>query len=87
MQTIRFFRNLRGLEQKDLAKVVGKTPTMICRYERGKAPITATDLQKIADFLQIPIEQFFEPIDSLRSHIASKLNKQRHTPAEVAHAH
>jgi transcriptional regulator with XRE-family HTH domain len=35
---------------------------MISRYEQGKADIRAKDLFKIAQFLSVPIQKFFEPI-------------------------
>jgi transcriptional regulator with XRE-family HTH domain len=62
MKTIRFYRRLRDLEQKDLATLLGLTTTMISRYEQGKADIRAKDLFKIAQFLSVPIQKFFEPI-------------------------
>lgn len=73
MQSIRFFRRLRGFDQKDLACILGKTPAMICRYEQGKAPITAVDLQRIADYLNVPIQQFFKPLDLLQYEVSTTL--------------
>ena len=62
MDTIRFYRRLRDVEQKDLAAILGVTTSMISRYEQGKADIRAQDLFKIAQFLAVPIYKFFEPV-------------------------
>lgn len=62
MQTIRFYRRLRDVEQKELAKLLGVSNSMISRYEQGKAEINARDLLKISNFLRVPIEKFFLPI-------------------------
>lgn len=62
MDTIRFYRRLRDVEQKDLAALLGVTTGMISRYEQGKADIRARDLFKVAQFLGVPIQKFFEPI-------------------------
>lgn len=71
MDTIRFYRRLREKEQKDLAELLGVTPSVICRYEQGKSEITARNLLKIANFLQVPIQHFFLPVpdvDALLEH-------------------
>lgn len=65
MDTLRFYRRLRGVEQKDLATLLGVTTGMISRYEQGKAGIRADDLFKIAQFLGVPIQKFFEPVPPL----------------------
>ena len=50
METLRFYRRLRDVEQKDLATLLGVTTSMISRYEQGKADIRADDLFKIRNF-------------------------------------
>ena len=62
MDTLRFYRRLRDVEQKDLAALLGVTTSMISRYEQGKADIRAKDLFKVAQFLSVPIQKFFESI-------------------------
>lgn len=72
MDTIRFYRRLRDKEQKDLAELLGVTASAICRYERGQAEISARNLLKIANFLQIPIEKFFLPLPDVDGMIDGK---------------
>ena len=52
-ERIRKIRELKGLSQKELAKLVGKTPGMISRYETAiESPSTATFV-KIANALDV----------------------------------
>ena len=71
MDTIRFYRRLRDVEQKDLAAILGVTTSMISRYEQGKADIRAQDLFKIAQFLAVPIYKFFEPVPQIDALISN----------------
>lgn len=65
MKTIRFYRRLRNVEQKELATFLEIDPSMICRFEKEKADIKAKDLAKVSAYLHVPIQKFFEPIPSL----------------------
>ena len=49
----------RGLTQKDLADYLGRTAASISDLERGKVQVTASDLYRIAYFLNKPIEFFY----------------------------
>ena len=71
MDTIRFYRRLRDVEQKDLAAILGVTTSMISRYEQGKADIRAQDLFKIAQFLAVPVHKFFEPVPHIDALISN----------------
>ena len=71
MDTIRFYRRLRDVEQKDLATLLGVTTSMISRYEQGKADIRAHDLFKIAQFLGVPVHKFFEPVPQIDALISN----------------
>ena len=71
MDTIRFYRRLRDVEQKDLATLLGVTTGMISRYEQGKAEIRARDLFKIAQFLDVPIQKFFAPLPQVEIFIGN----------------
>jgi transcriptional regulator with XRE-family HTH domain len=71
METLRFYRRLRDVEQKDLATLLGVTTSMISRYEQGKADIRAHDLFKIAQFLSVPVHKFFEPVPHIDALIAN----------------
>lgn len=63
--SIRFYRCLRQVEQKELAAVLGKTPSALCRIEKGENQISANDLETIAHHLRVPIQRFFEPLPSV----------------------
>jgi len=56
---VRETRKQRGLTQRDIANVLEKTPATVSDIERGKIQINASDLSKIADLLNKPIEYFF----------------------------
>lgn len=49
----------RGYTQHDVGKLLGKSAASISELERGKVQVNATDLYKIANFLNKPIEYFF----------------------------
>jgi transcriptional regulator with XRE-family HTH domain len=49
----------RGLTQKDLADHLDKTAAAISDLERGKVQVSASDLYKIAELLNKPIEYFY----------------------------
>jgi len=52
-------RKMRGLTQSDIANVLDKTPATVSDMERGKIQISASDLFKIANALNRPVEYFF----------------------------
>ena len=49
----------RGLTQKDLAKHLDRTSASISDLERGKVQVTASELAKLAKYLNKPIEYFY----------------------------
>ena len=49
----------RGLTQKDLAKLLDRTSASISDLERAKVQVTASDLSKLAKYLNKPIEFFY----------------------------
>jgi transcriptional regulator with XRE-family HTH domain len=49
----------RGKTQKDLADYLEKTSAAISDLERGKVQVSASDLYKIAQLLNKPIEYFY----------------------------
>lgn len=52
---IRYFRNKKGITQKALAKLIGKTESSIQKYECGSTEVPFSVLEKIADALDIEI--------------------------------
>lgn len=59
-EKVRQFRVLKNYSQGDLAKELGLTKQAISRIEQGKRKVTYTELSKIAEFLEEPIEAFVE---------------------------
>ena len=49
----------RGLTQKDLANHLGRTSAAISDLERGKVQVSASDLYRIAQLFNKPIEFFY----------------------------
>ena len=59
VKRIREARQERDLTQQDIADYLGKTAASISDLERGKVQVSASDLHKIAEYLNKPIEYFF----------------------------
>ena len=67
----RLFKRLRvrfvelDLKQSEVAKAAGMAPSTLCSRMQGKQPFTAWEIQRVAEVLGIPREQygdfFFEP--------------------------
>lgn len=67
----RLFKHLRvrfvelDLKQSEGAKAAGMAPSTLCSRMQGKQPFTAWEIQRVAEVLGIPREQygdfFFEP--------------------------
>ena len=53
-------RKMLSMSQTELADAVGVTFQQIQKYEKGTNRISASRLQQIARFLQVPISFFFE---------------------------
>lgn len=56
---VRETRKMRGMTQSDIAKVLDKTPATVSDMKQGKIQISASDLYKIANVLNKPIEYFY----------------------------
>ncbi|MGM9950681.1 MAG: helix-turn-helix domain-containing protein [Lysinibacillus sp.] len=54
---IRAFRKLKRIQQVEFAKRIGVSTTILGRMERGEKIPTAEQLQKIADELQIDVQE------------------------------
>lgn len=49
-------RKEKGLLQADVAKVLSKTITCICDWERGRTEPSIDDLQKLANFFEVSVD-------------------------------
>jgi transcriptional regulator with XRE-family HTH domain len=59
-QNIRRFRTARGISQAVLGHAIGVTFQQVQKYENGANRVGSSRLFKIAQFLEVPIERFFE---------------------------
>lgn len=57
---LRLARMKKGLNQNQLAKIVGVDPALICQYEHGKRRPSINTARKIADALDIFWADIFE---------------------------
>ncbi len=53
-------RQAKKYTQTDLAKAIGVKQSNYCEMERGKVIPTVPTLQKLAEFLEVPIKTLFE---------------------------
>lgn len=58
-------RRERKLSQEALGRLVSMSPSMICRFERGRRDIPTTKAKAIADIFDRPIEDIFEFVEKL----------------------
>jgi transcriptional regulator with XRE-family HTH domain len=54
---LKMFRSEKNISQEELAKKVGIHPNHLSRYERGQASPSIEVVQKIADALEVSIDQ------------------------------
>lgn len=62
-ERIRHFRELRGLEQKEIAKKIGITANAVCNWENGRGRPDVNLLPAICDVLQISLYDLFNMKD------------------------
>lgn len=55
-------RRKKGMSQEDLSKLVGVTPGMVSRWERGKRTPKYQNLKKISEALECPIETLMKEV-------------------------
>jgi transcriptional regulator with XRE-family HTH domain len=66
-QAIRAYRLTAGMSQVELAAQIGVTFQQVQKYEKGLNRVGAGRLSEIAEILDIPLSQFFEPAKSPRA--------------------
>lgn len=57
---LREVRKDKGISQTTIARVIGKTSGAIWKYEHNLVPILAADLDKIAQFLGVTMDELVE---------------------------
>lgn len=75
---LREMRVLRGLSQEAVAAVIGKTFQQVQKYETGANRISASILFKLAELLNVGVEEFFSGLLG-RAPSAVALRAQRET--------
>lgn len=77
-EKIKAVRNFKGVKQKPLADALNLTVQAYSLKERGKRPITTSELELIAKKLDVPIGIFFEDNFNVKFNdiIPSKNNKE-----------
>lgn len=60
---LRKIRRNKDLTQEQLAEAVGVSVDFIGNIERGKSAPSFPTIEKLAEVLQVPIEDFFQPLD------------------------
>jgi transcriptional regulator with XRE-family HTH domain len=61
---IRIRRKLLGVSQQSLAEALGLTFQQVQKYERGTNRVSASKLFEVANFLEAPVNYFFEELPS-----------------------
>jgi len=49
----------RGLQQKDIADILDKSPSYISKIEKGERPMTEEMVKSLCEKLKIPADLFF----------------------------
>ncbi len=57
-QRLKKLRELKELDQIDIAAIIEKGRTTYCQYENGQRKITINNLCKIADEFNLPLDWF-----------------------------
>lgn len=57
--TLKQFREKKGLSQAELGRIVGLKQTTISQYESGSRKPNITMAKKLADALEISLDDFF----------------------------
>ena len=67
---LRLRRTMMGLSQEAVAKAVGITFQQVQKYEKGSNAMNARRLYEFAQFMNVPVAYFFEPLEISAAHPA-----------------
>lgn len=70
--SIKEFRKKKGYTQKELAEKVGISRTALIRYENGATSPNIEVIEKIADVLDVPLDNFL-PLKSANEELAKAI--------------
>lgn len=60
---VRYYRNLRGLNQKELAEMLDISFQQVQKYENGKNRVALDTLMKMTEIFQVGLPGFFDTKD------------------------
>ena len=61
-EKLRELRMAKGLSQKKAEDLLGLSDRLLCRYENNRTFPRPYQLQKLADFYEVPVKYFFENV-------------------------
>lgn len=61
-EVLKFLRKLKGVSQASIAKQIGVSFQQVQKYENGKNRISASNLYKICQILEVNIAEFYEQV-------------------------
>lgn len=70
---VRYYRNEKGLTQKELGKIIGVENNSISAYERGAASLGQDLLFKLGDALDISVDDLFPPKENTTNELERAL--------------
>lgn len=64
---VRYWREIRGVSQQDLAKRAHIEQTRLCRIELGKLDAKADEIERLAAELDLTMPEFYGALDEAAS--------------------
>lgn len=61
---IKLFRQQKGFTQQEMGKAIGFDAKTVSRFETGNYPPSLETVYKIADFLGVPVIEFFREYEA-----------------------
>jgi transcriptional regulator with XRE-family HTH domain len=67
-QLLKQVRIEQGLNQKDLAALLGKHQSFVSKYENGERRLDILELRQLCRTIQIPFDEFIARLETAISH-------------------
>lgn len=83
---VRTARKTRGVSQESLAEALGLTFQQIQKYERGTNRISASKMYETAQFLGLPIDYFYPPLEASDGLVGGLSHELETAVAEIGQA-
>ena len=82
-EQLRMRRMICGISQEKIAGALGITFQQIQKYEKGTNRISAGNLYRISEFLNVPMSYFYEGLVAQDEPLTEKPAKLSHTQAQI----